>query len=45
MTSIRARTDTIRKSPFRQSVEASMAGEDLEAYADDYPELATALER
>ncbi len=29
----------------RQSVEASMAGDDLEAYADDHPELATALEK
>ena len=29
----------------RQSVEASMAGESLETYADDHPELATALEK
>lgn len=29
----------------RQSVDASMAGESLEDYADDHPELATALEK
>jgi ribulose-bisphosphate carboxylase large chain len=29
----------------RQSVDASMAGDSLEAYADDHAELATALEK